>query len=177
MSDHADLLLTMAEVSVAFAGFASITVLFRGRSAGEWTIADMLRYGAMLRGSLCACLFSLLPVVLLRAEAPESWTWSLTSVCLLVYGISTSRVFVFLFRVGARPNAEIARNAIAAGLNVSFQLLNLLGIGFHREAAPVLLGVGLLLANAGANFYRLVVVIPPEPEPPSGPDGPSHEPG
>ncbi len=167
----------MAEVSVAFAGFASITVLFRGRSAGEWAIPDVLRYGAMLRGSLCACLFSLFPIVLFQAEVPEPWTWSLTSVGLLVYGVSSSRGFVFLFRVGARPNAEIARNVIAAGLNVIFQLLNLLSLGFHREAAPVLLGVGLLLANAGANFYRLVVVSPPETGSQNGPEDPSHKPG
>ena len=165
----------MAEVSVAFAGFASITVLFRGRSAGEWAFADVLRYGAMLRGSLCACLFSLFPVLLLQAGVSEPWTWSLTSVGLLVYGALTSRVFVFLYRGGARATAEIVRNAIATGLNVSFQLLNLLGLGFHREAAPVLVGVGLLLANAGANFYRLVVVSPPEPGAPNGPDGPPHE--
>jgi len=177
LDNHADLLLTMAEVSVAFAGFASITVLFRGRSAGEWTTPDRLRYGAMLRGSLCACLFSLFPIVLLQAGVSETWTWSLTSVCLLVYGVALSRVFVYLFRVGARPNVEIVRNVTAAGLNVSFQLLNLLGIGFHREAAPVLLGVGLLLANAGANFYRLVVVNPSAPRPPNGPDDPSHKPG
>jgi hypothetical protein len=150
----------MAEVSVAFAGFASITVLFRGRSAGEWTIPDRLRYGAMLRGSLCACLFSLFPIVLIQAGVSEPWTWSLTSVCLIVYGVAMSRVFVFLFRAGARANIEISRNAIALGLNVALQLLNLLGVGFHREAAPVLLGLGLLLANAGANFYRLVVVSP-----------------
>ncbi len=85
-----------------------------------------------------------------------------------------SRVFVFLFRVGARANAEIVRNMCAAGLNVSFQLLNLVGLGFHREAAPVLLGLGLLLANAGANFYRLVVVSPSEPESTNGPDDPPH---
>jgi hypothetical protein len=94
-----------------------------------------------------------------------------------VYGVALSRVFVFLFRVGARPNVEIIRNVTAAGLNVAFQLLNLLGIGFHREAAPVLLGVGLLLANAGANFYRLVFVSPSKPRPPNGPDDPSHKPG
>jgi hypothetical protein len=166
----------MAEVSVAFAGFASITVLFRGRSAGEWAFADVLRYRAMLRGSLYACLFSLFPIVLLQAGVPEPWTWSLTSACLLVYGLALSRVFVFLIRSGARLNAEIARNVIATGLNVAFQLLNLLDLGFHREAAPVLLGVGLLLANAGANFYRLVVISPPEPRPPNVPDGSSHEP-
>ena len=167
----------MAEVSVAFAGFASITVLFRGRGAGEWTIPDKLRYGAMLRGSLCACLFSLFPIVLLQSGVSETWTWSLTSACLLVYGVALSRVFVYLFRVGARPNVEIIRNVTAAGLNILLQLLNLLGIGFNREAAPVLLGVGLLLANAGANFYRLVFVSPSKPAPPSGPDDPSHEPG
>jgi hypothetical protein len=37
--------------------------------------------------------------------------------------------------------------------------------------------VGLLLANAGANFYRLVVISPPEPAAPNPPDGPSHESG
>jgi hypothetical protein len=167
----------MAEVSVAFAGFASITVLFRGRNASEWAIPDRLRYGAMLRGSLCACLFSLFPVVLFQAGVSESWVWSLTSVCMLVYGIAMSRVFVFLIRVGARINIEIARNVIAAGLTISLQLLNLLGVGFHREAAPVLLGVGVLLANAGANFYRLVVVSQSEPGSQNGPDDPSHESG
>jgi hypothetical protein len=176
LNEHADLLLTMAEVSVAFAGFASITVLFRGRSAGEWTTPDRLRYGAMLRGSLCACLFSLFPIVLFQAGVSETWTWSVTSACLLVYGIAMSRVFVFLFRVGARANVEIIRNMTAAGLNVFFQLLNLVGVGFHHEAAPVLLGLGLLLANAGANFYRLVVVNLSEPQSPNPPDGPSHEP-
>ena len=177
MNDHTDLLLTMAEVSVAFAGFASITVLFRGRSAGEWTTPDRLRYGAMLRGSLCACLFSLFPVVLFQAGVSESWTWSVTSACLLVYGIAMSRVFVFLFRVGARANIEIVRNMVASGLNIFFQLLNLVGIGFHREAAPVLLGLGLLLANAGANFYRLVVVSPSEIQALTGPEDPSHKSG
>jgi hypothetical protein len=157
----------MAEVSVAFAGFASITVLFRGRSAGEWQFADVLRYGAMLRGSLCACLFSLLPVVLSQAGLSEPWTWSATSVGLLIYGAVRSRIFALLFRVNARPTPEILRNAFAIGLIISFQLLNLLGLGFNREAAPVLLGVGLLLANSGANFYRLVVVNPPEPGSPS----------
>jgi hypothetical protein len=175
MNDHSELLLTMAEVAVAFAGFASITVLFRGRSAGEWAIPDVFRYGAMLRGSLCACLFSLLPVVLFRAGVSEHWTWSLTSVGLLAYSVLLSRVFVVLFRAGARANAEIARNAIAIGLNGSLQLLNLLGLGFHREAAPVLLGVGLLLANAGANFYRLVVVSPSEAGVLNGPDDSPHK--
>lgn len=173
MSDHAELLLTMAEVSVAFAGFASITVIFRGRSAGEWAFADVLRYGAMLRASLFACLFSLFPLVLFHAGVSESWTWSITSIGLLGYGAASSRTFALLFRVGARASAEIVRNAIALGLIVSFQLLNLLDLGFHREAAPVLLGVGLLLANAGANFYRLVVINPSEPGSRNHPQGPS----
>ncbi len=172
MDDYADLLLTMAEVSVAFAGFASITVLFRGRSAGDWTIPDQLRYGAMLRGSLCACLFSLFPIVLLRAGLSEPWTWSLSSVGLIIYGGLASRVFAFLFRIRARPSVEILRNVVVAGLIVALQLLNLLRVGFDREAAPVLVGVGLLLTNAGMNFYRLVVVYPSAPAPPSGANGP-----
>jgi len=88
-----------------------------------------------------------------------------------------SRVFVFLFRVGARANVEIIRNMTASGLNVFFQLLNLVGIGFHREAAPVLLGLGLLLANAGANFYRLVVVSQAETRALTDPEDPSHKSG
>ncbi len=167
MSDHTDLLLTMAEVSVAFAGFASITMLFRGRSDGEWKFADVLRYGAMLRGSLSACFFSLLPVVLSRAGVSETWTWSLTSVALLGYGAAMSRTFALLFRLRARVSAEIIRNALAVGLIVSIQLLNLLSVGFDREAAPVILGVSVLLANAGANFYRLVLIRPSEPGAPA----------
>lgn len=165
----------MAEVSVAFAGFASITVLFRGRSAGEWKFADVLRYGAMLRASLFACFFSLLPIILFHAGASEPWTWSITSVGLLVYGTTRKHIFTLLFRVGARASPEIIRNAIVLGLIICLQLLNLLGLWFHREAAPVLLGVGLLLTNAGANFYRLVMVNPSEPEPQNHPKNPSQK--
>ena len=60
----AELLVAYSEISVGFAGFASIVVVFRRRSAGTWESADAFRFGAMLRASLLPAFFSMLPLPL-----------------------------------------------------------------------------------------------------------------
>ena len=114
----------------------------------------------MLRGSLAACLLSLLPIILSKSGAAPAATWVVASIGLLAYALWVSRPWVFLYRAREPISLQIAIPIVATSLVIIGQLLNLLGIGFHREAAPVLLGLGLLVTSAAFHFYRLVVVHP-----------------
>jgi hypothetical protein len=80
-----EIFLTLAEVSVAFAGFASIAVLFRRRDRGAWEPADAFRYRSMLANSLFSCGFAFLPLILSRFELSDRVLWSLCSALLFIY--------------------------------------------------------------------------------------------
>ena len=56
-----DVLLTLAEVSVAFAGFSSVVVLFVHRDPANWPPAVPARLRAMVESSLGTLYASLLP--------------------------------------------------------------------------------------------------------------------
>jgi hypothetical protein len=61
--ERADLLLTTAEIAIAFAGFASIvSVLGRGRSSDDSRL-DALRLRAMLESALTVVVFALAPFI------------------------------------------------------------------------------------------------------------------
>lgn len=155
---------TLAEVAVGFAGFASIAVLFRRRDRGEWAPEDALRYRAMLLGSLVACAFSLLPTLLAPFQMPSSVLWASCSGLLLVYASWRAITVVpIALRVDfTTPSAWVTRLLVI--LVVPLQAANLIGAPLGRGQALYLAGVGLLLLNAGVNFFRLVAVPAPSDE-------------
>ena len=57
----AEVLLTTAEIGVAFAGFASVITVFRQRTDGSWSRPDVIRFQLMIGASLFIVLFALLP--------------------------------------------------------------------------------------------------------------------
>ena len=59
-----DVLLTIAELAVAFAGFSSIVVVFQHRDPAQWSPAISMRLRAMIEGSLGALYAALLPFAL-----------------------------------------------------------------------------------------------------------------
>ena len=63
-ADASEVLLTLAEISVAFAGFSSIVATFQKRSGDDGTQFDHFRFWIMLEFSLASLLFSMLPFAL-----------------------------------------------------------------------------------------------------------------
>jgi hypothetical protein len=151
-----DTLYTFAEVAVAFAGFASIVVVFRRRDQGEWSADDATAYRAMLFNSLFACAFSLLPAVLTPFEMPSSVLWASCSGLFLVY--ATWRILDGTVLNRRSPPRILLVSAVAA---ILAQAANVVGIPFGRGQPLYLVGVGLLIFIAGYNFFRLVGVPPP----------------
>ncbi|MEN8184626.1 MAG: hypothetical protein ABFS46_19055 [Myxococcota bacterium] len=164
-----DVFLTLAEVAIAFAGFASIAILFRRRDQGSWTPEDAFRYRSMLANSLFACAFAFLPLILGRFELTDQALWPTCSALLFIYyAYRVSANVPAAFRLAAQRGEQLpgdfALNIGNATIVLLLQLGNLLAFPFDRGPAPYLAGVALLLANAGTNFFKLVTVPKPSPE-------------
>ena len=70
-----DLLLTISEVAVAFAGFASLVSVLGQRSSRDDVRVSSIRMRAMVLYSLLVVAFSLLPFVLNRYGLSEVAVW------------------------------------------------------------------------------------------------------
>ena len=164
-----EILLTFAEISVAFAGFASIAVLFRRREQSRWDPSDAFRYRSMLANSLFSCVFAFLPLVLGRFELPDRALWPICSALLLIYYVwrvltNIPAALRLAAQQSVRPPRDLVLNMGNAAVVILLQLGNLVAVPFDRGPAPYIAGVALVLVNAGTNFFNLVVVPAPRPE-------------
>ena len=168
-----DTLLTLAEVSIAFAGFASIAIHFRRRATGLWSPEDAFRFQIMITFSLSALLFSLFPLALGAYSISESAVWAWSSGLLLLaftaaVGGALPRVAKLVRAGRASPSLAVISFVLIVG-TVILQALNVLSLGFSREPAPYLTGIVLLVVFCCIEFVRLIAIRPGEtddnPEP------------
>ena len=167
--DHADTLLTFAEIAVAFAGFSSVVVVFRNRGSGTWAGLDAFRYRSMLSGSLLAAAYAGLPMVVSWLGFPRELVWRVSSAALLVW----FAVLVFvqfrtrsLFPTLGGTVRWILFLSTSVGIAVWLSL-NVIGVVPDGPAEPYLVGVTWILFLAGWQFFQLVSL------PNDGPAGPA----
>ena len=162
--DSADVLLTFAEVSVAFAGFSSIVAVFQQRTRDDEAPFDLFRFLIMLEFSLASLLFALIPFPLHFAGLPESAVWTSSGAMMIsfivahVFSLSLlrRRTPEFFAASVTRPITVVA--LVIYGAVLISQILNIANVGFHRSFGPYLFGLLLLVFTAAANFARLVWV-------------------
>ena len=156
---HSDILLTISEIAVTFAGFAGIVILFLRRDAGTWVAADVSRFSTMIAFALGALVFSLLPFLFLSAQMSETTTWRVCSALLAL----------FLALMHVNPIRAIIRSdrgefnpflvAIVVGGSAVFFLMllsNALGFVFRRGFTGYFAGLFWLVLAASILFARLV---------------------
>ncbi len=166
-----DILLTTAELAVAFAGFASlVTILGRKYSRVDPRIVAM-RFRGMLTNSLLVVPFSIIPLVLFRYGLSETVVWRLSSVLLaLAGGIN----FLALLRhgrpllTGAVPISSV-RLAVTSGLFGLAEVvlvLNASGVIEPIAGAAYLTGLLSFLSIAGfaAAWLFVSFLEPPNSE-------------
>ena len=156
-----DVLLTVAELAVAFAGFASIVVLFQHRDPSRWPAAVPVRLRAMVESSLGTLYGALMPFPLHAIGLEGETLWATSSaaviVALVVVGI------VFYRRASPHlPSGELSRRftlTIAAftALVVLIQLGNAIGFPFGSGFGLYLIAVLWALLVASIMFLRMVV--------------------
>jgi len=86
--ESADVLSTVAEISVAFAGFSGIVAALGRRDQGSLFPEDRVRISVLLGASLSTIAFALLPFALWEVAGTPSVVWALASAAYAPYGIA-----------------------------------------------------------------------------------------
>lgn len=159
-TDPSEVLLTLAEIAVAFAGFSSVVAIFqRGTERGAAGY-DRFRFWVMLEHSLAALLFSLLPFPLHFVGLADGAVWSACGLALVAFCVGHGTTTRYLAWRGhpavlssLRSWLTVLASTVYLAIVVS-QVVNVLVWG--RAFGPYLLGVFLLLFAAGVNFVLLL---------------------
>ena len=155
-----DQLAVLAEVAVGLAGFSSIIVVFRRRSATDaWEPEDAFRFKIMLEGSLVAGLFAISPSATAGLGLGPNLLWPAHSAALLIYLVLNllRRWQQFRSLPAGSLSPGIARTMLCGGaITMMVQALNVVGLGIPQGAGPYLFGVSWLITYSGIMFYRLI---------------------
>jgi hypothetical protein len=154
-------LLTIAEVSVALAGFSSVVIALRGVQPHAWSAQDRVGLGNVLAVSVGTLVGSLVPFPLAYLGASEA----------LVWGVSTAAVGLFILGgVGTLAFAAVARRVrprtprvfwtmVPSGFVVApMLLLSSLDVLLPRGPSLLLLGLIWALVGAFAQLASFVLV-------------------
>lgn len=153
--EQTSVLLSLAQLGVAFAGFAAIVVLF-GRDGGRWKGHHRVdRFHGMVVHALVAVLFCLLPLIIDAFTAKPDSIWRIGSALLGVEIVAhTTGVLRMATTIGG-----FARRFVAFGYVVAaMQFANVAGIGLERAFDAYLLGVVWHVVMSGALFLMLIWV-------------------
>ena len=157
--DYQDLLQTLAEVSVALAGFSGVVSVFGRRHTGDWDPADRLHLSFMLETSLAVLFLSLLPFAFLSVELSPRSTWTIMSGIMAAYLVATFGAAAYRYRrlssdqrTGVGP---IYGFAMALG-DLSVVILQLFNVFSAREFSFYLIGLIWLLLSCAVSFVRLL---------------------
>jgi len=161
------ILQTIAEISVAFAGFTGVVAAFGRGGAAPWTAGDRLRFRVMLGTSLAALSFAILPLIFYYLGVRGASVWSLSSFLLGIYLLGSAVFDVRVFqrgrvdRAASDPPSPVVATVVAV-LSIGMtlvQFLNALGILFQRTFGAYLLGLSVLLALSSLMFVRLLSFV------------------
>ena len=166
---ESDVLLTIAEVAVAFAGFASLVGVLGHRSSADDPRVIGVRMRGMLLSSLMVVAFSIFPIILVGYGASPNLTWTASSGVLLALTVCYYVWFVgalnALGRVRVTTNKFQRRVIIPTLLTVAISLGVLLVANvFFAMPAVYLTALALLLFQSGFAFSLIVFSFLPRVE-------------
>jgi hypothetical protein len=154
-----DTLRTLAELGVALAGFSGIVIALGSRARGEWSPLDRRWLSILLSASFGAVLWSLVPLLLLASDLPESWVWLLSSAGWLIHAIAALAVRTRQLTTSRRSDAAAPDRGFLAfamagvGAAIVAQSANVLSL---HASWPHLAAVMWWLILSFAAFVRLL---------------------
>jgi hypothetical protein len=160
---------TIAEISIAFAGFSGLIVALRKRT-GPLTELEKFRLQTLLSLAFGAMFLSFLPEVLgsLGLGAQDTWVYAASALCLysvvfLVWWVSASRSFARaypeIFNWSAFSRMTVGHIAI-----ILLQIANIFSLIADTGATAYVIGLIWYLIHAAQQFARMLFVQPIEPE-------------
>ena len=137
MNENLDVLLSVAEISVAFAGFAGIITAVVSNKSSGWDTGNLNRFRLMIFSSLSATVASLMPFVFLLNSDHVNWTWNIGLLGVYLLGFSTYIIRSFIL---ARRNLNNYVSFAISFLAVSATLVQFAAL------------LGLVTPNLGIYF-------------------------
>lgn len=154
-----DVLLTIAQVAITFAGFSSVVVVFGQRAVGRWSEEDSVRFAFLIVSSLVVVFLAFLPIFLRFLHFSDAETWGISSAILgAAAAILTAAAWRNVLGLRSKQPGFIGAtvvNSLLRGAAFILQVLNLIG-PFDHEAGPYVVGAGLLMLTAAAPFGALL---------------------
>ena len=158
-----DLLMVIAQVSVAFAGFASLASALGDRSNPEETPVDAGRLANMLVASLCTAMLALVPTIPALFGFTESIVWRSSALVAILTWVSvipgvltrTKRMKQYAGYNAATSTAGIGLAAIA-GLGF---FASALGFPAGRLPATYIGGLLALVLVSAMLFFRIITSL------------------
>jgi len=153
-----EILIGIAEIATALAGFTGVVVVFGSRSHGSWDAGDRLRLSFLLEASLTAGGFALLALVLVNSQLDRQVTWAIVSSCWGLFMCFSLYLSYSRIRKNRELGADIDRTAnwIVTIVFVALIVLQCVNVLIWRELAPVLAALVVNLAGAAMQFTRLI---------------------
>ena len=159
-----DLLQTIAEISIALAGFTGVVAFLGERARGKWRPVDLFRFNNLLTCSIAALLLSFAPILIHKLGASEStaWRWSSgMTAAILVFVFARVRAIRQLPEV---EQGEISRRALGVlgasrAATLALLVANATDVAYSGESGPCLAGLVYLLAFSAFQFVRLLLLL------------------
>ncbi len=145
---------SLAEVSIAMAGFSSIVVIFKRRETDTWRKADADRFHGMILHSMLAVLFAFLPFAFTSfdIESSNTFRW-----CSSLLAVVTGLQVIVTSRLEASSSIWTRMQVLIGGVFIAL-LQAFAGLGFFPELGLGIYFGGVLwhLVQAGALFVMLI---------------------
>jgi hypothetical protein len=157
--EHSDVFLTLAEVSVAFAGFSGIVAVFSRRDPATWSVGDRYRFFSLVETSLVSAFLSVIPFGCAAMGLSPEMVWTVSSILFVVYTVASYVVHTLQYRslpTDARKGAAWIDVYAAAIVDVVILGLCAYNLTILREVGPFLLALLLLVGQSGFFFSRLL---------------------
>lgn len=169
--DPPDVLLTVAEIAVAFAGFASLSTIIANKFSGEKLEVAFGRLRFLLGSSLSTIAVAFFPIILIAFELSSEHLWQISAVISVVFLASSSpgsirRVQAMRRLPGYNPRAGVFMFAL---MIFYFAAMGLCASGIYSSFDVYLLAICALLSTCGIMFGLVVLTILTERNP-SGDD-------
>lgn len=156
--EHDDTLLTIAEIGIALAGFASLISVIGRRSGGTAPVTSALRLRLMLEVSFRNAAFALLPLPFVEVAPSDPMLWRVFSGLYLL--VTTVHVAARLRTGDANSERLLALpSLILYGITVLASVANVLGLGGAHAFSLYLTNILLGLGSAGVMFLSVAATV------------------
>ncbi len=158
--DHGDILLTLAEVSVALAGFSGVVAVFGRRDPGNWSFADRFRFFSLVHSSHSSLLLCIVPFGLLAFNVAEASVWRTLSALFVLYNVVVA--FLSFRRLLAASPSERAEFTpivfpVTLAMIAAVLALNIYNVVVGATFGPFLVALILLLVTSSFLFARMLI--------------------